>query len=194
MKSFDGYKAEPLNARYPQLPAGPYICVIKDVREDGIFPDDSIILRLEVSEGEWAGYYSKRYASDTQAARSGGSDFGARYKGDFRIRAPRPENPHIQNLDWAIRSFNGAIWAIEDSNDGFHFDFDNIPALKGKTVGINVRNASYQGVAYTEIGRLESAKQIRDGKVRQMKDREDRFAAPTEPAPTFSVSDVDVPF
>ena len=185
MRPFNEFKSEPRSDRYPLLPAGAYVCTIKDAKEDGAFPDDSILLRLEIIEGEWAGYYTKRYQHD---AANPAREYEVRYKGDFRIRAPRAENPHIGNLEWAIRSFNNAIWAIEDSNDGFHFDFNNIPALKGKTVGISVRNAQYQGIAFTEIGRLESAKQVREGKVRPMKDREDRsYAAPAMPsAPTAS--------
>ena len=180
MKPFSEFKSEPSSERFPQLPAGAYICAIRDVKEDGTFPEDSIVLRLEIIEGEWAGYYAKRYQHDTQAAASASVPYEVRYKGDFRIRAPRSENPRIRNLDWAIRSFNNAIWSIEDSNDGYHFDFSNVAALKGKLVGISVRNASFNGNSFTEIGRLESVKQVRAGKVRPMKDREDRstgFAA-----------------
>ncbi len=183
MRPFNEFKSEPRTERFPQLPAGAYVCAIQAVKEDGAYPDDSIVLRLEVIEGEWAGYYAKRYQHDTQTAATASVPFEARYKGDFRIRAPRSENPHIQNLDWAIRSFNNAIWSIEDSNDGYHFDFNNVAALKGKLVGISVRNASFNGNSYTEIGRLESVKQVRAGKVRPMKDREDRSSAPAAAVP-----------
>ena len=206
MRPFNEFKSEPLTERFPQLPAGAYVCAIQAVREDGTYPDDSIILRLEIVEGEWAGYYARRYRHDTQAAAAASVSYEARYKGDFRIRAPRAENPHIQNLEWAIRSFNNAIWAIEDSNDGYKFEFENTAALKGKLVGINVCNASFNGNSYTEIGRLESVKQVREGKARPMKDREDRspaYAAPSAPAsgspgfqtPSFiAVETDDLPF
>ena len=182
MKSFEGFKSEPPRKSFPQLPAGAYVCRIVAAREDGEYPDDSIILRLEIIEGEWAGYYTRRYKNDME--RSVGGNFELRYKGDFRIRAPREENPHIGNLEWAVRAFNNAIWAIEDSNEGYHFDFNNIQALKGKTVGISVRNAQFQGMLYTEIGRLESVKEVRAGTVRPMRDKPDRSAPTGYSAPT----------
>ena len=195
MKPFAEYKSEPRQEKFPQLPAGAYVCTIQNVKEDGEYPDDSLVLRLEIAEGEYAGYYGKRYRHDEEASRTAG--FKPRYKGDFRIRAPRAENPHIRNLEWAIRSFNNAIWSIEDSNEGYHFDFGNVAALKGKQVGVSVREASFQGAAYTEIGRLESARQVRDGKVRPMRPREDRSgSAPAASSPAFTPvePDDDFPF
>jgi len=177
MKPFSEFHAEPRTERSPQLPAGAYVCVIQGVREEGDFPDDSIVLRLEIAEGDWAGYYARRYKNESEAAALGHRDYEPRYKGDFRIRVPRAENPHIKNRDWAIRNFNNSIWAIEDSNAGYHFDFGNTAALKGKTVGISVREAEYQGNPFTEIGRLESARMVREGKISPMKPRGERASA-----------------
>ena len=196
MKSFEGFKSEPQAERFPMLPVGAYVCAIQAVKEDGVFPDDSILLRLEIVEGEWAGYYTKRYRRDQEISVTSPSNFAPRYKGDYRIQAPRAENPHIGNLEWAIRRFNNSIWAIEDSNEGFHFDFNNIAALKGKLVGINVREGTFNGNTFTEIGRLESVKMVREGKVRPMKPREDRSAAAsTASAPGFTPVETDeLPF
>ena len=202
MKSFEGFKSEPMSDRMPQLPVGAYICAIQSVKEEGDYPDDSLVLRLEVVEGEWAGYYSKRFKRDSEMSVSSRSSYPVRYKGDFRIRAPRAENPHIGNLEWAIRNFNNAIWAIEDSNDGYHFDFANVAALRGKYVGINVREAQFQGNIFTEIGRLESVKMVREGKVKPMKVREERpsaysapaAASPSAPAGFFPVEVDEIPF
>ena len=201
MRPFNEFKSEPRMERFPQLPVGAYVCAIQAVKEDGTYPDDSIVLRLEIVEGEWAGYYAKRYKNDSQASALG-RGFEPRYKGDFRIRAPRAENPHISNLEWAVRNFNNAIWAIEDSNEGYHFDFANTAALRGKYVGINVREAQFQGNTFTEIGRLESVKMVREGKVRPMKAREDRSyaqpaaagTAPATPGGFTPVETEDLPF
>ena len=41
--------------------------------------------------------------------------------------------------------------------------------LKGKTVGINVREGSYNGNVFTQIGRLEVADDVRKGIVETMR-------------------------
>ena len=66
--------------------------------------------------------------------------------------------------------------------------------LKGKLVGISVREAEYQGVVYTEIGRLESVKQVRAGTVRPMKPRASGASAAPASSSFTPVEDGDIPF
>ena len=192
MKPINGAKAEaPTGGAYPMLPKGLYIGTIQAVKIDGNEPDQQLVIRLDISEGEFAGYYTKRYHHDKEA----GGRFEVRYKGDWRLQIPNEANPKRQHYDWDLRSFNNFIFAVEDSNEGYHWDW-NEGGLKGKTVGINVRQGSYNGNPYTVIGRLESVKAIREGKVRVMKDMEPRRDAfePAAPDGFVAVEDEDVPF
>lgn len=170
MKPFEGFKSEAPRMSYPQLPAGAYAGVIRDIRIDGNEPNQSLVFCLEVTEGEYAGYYAKRYQHDAERARASG-DFTAKYKGVYRLRIPNPGNTYTRNVEWDVRNFNNAIWAIEQSNPGYHWDWKE-QLLKGKLVGFSVRDASYQGNAYTEIGRLEDINAVRAGKVKPMKPRD----------------------
>ena len=79
---------------------------------------------------------------------------------------------------WDNRAFGNAIWAIEQSNPGYHWDW-NEQGLKGKAVGINVRGGTYNGKPYTSIGRLESVQAIRDGSAKVMADAKPRGDAQT---------------
>lgn len=193
MKSFEGFKPEAPAAGFPMLPKGLYVARITAVKLDGTEPDQRLIIRVEIQEGEYAGYYSRRFKADKER----GGRFEPRYKGDYAIQVPNPGNPRRQHYDWDVRSFNGMIWAIEDSNPGYHWDW-NEQGLVGKAVGINVRQGTYNGSAYTTIGRLESLERMKEGLVKVMKDAAPRGSAPAAEVDADTgmavVDDEDIPF
>ena len=86
MKQYEGFKSEASGKKYPMLPAGTYVAGIKNVKLDGQEPDQQLVLRLDVIEGEYAGYYTKRYENDTQNA-GVQQQFQAKYKGDLGFRS-----------------------------------------------------------------------------------------------------------
>ena len=183
MKQFEGFKSEAPSNKFPNLPAGAYVAGIKNVKIDGKEPDQQLILRLDIIEGEWAGYYTKRYERDSQNAR----DYQPRYKGDFRLQIPDSANTKRQHPEWDTRAFNNAIWAIEQSNPGYKWDW-NEGSLKGKVVGINVREGTYNSFKYTQIGRLEVADDVRKGIVETMRPKEDRGSTQSEQPQTDEAS------
>lgn len=197
MKAYSGFKSEAPATSFPQLPAGAYVGVIKDVRLEGAEPDQTLVLRLEVTEGEHANYYTRRYQNDLETSR----DYTPRYKGVLRLRVPNPDNPKSAHPQWDVRAFNNAVWAIEESNTGYHWDW-NEAGLKGRAVGFSVRDASYKNNPYTEIGRLEAVSYVREGKVKPMKPRLDSgyasgasgSASGTRPGGFTQVDTDDLPF
>ena len=189
------YKSEAPATAYPMLPAGAYVCGIKNVKVEGEEPDQQLVLRLDIIEGEYAGYYTKRYQHDG----NGAGKWEAKYKGDFRIQIPDERNTKRQHPEWDQRALNNAMWAIETSNPGFHWDGEHEMDLKGKIVGINVREGIYNGSAYTQIGRLEAADDVRKGIVKPMKARTDNSSlpqtTPTDPQSGFTaVETEELPF
>lgn len=192
MKPITGFKAEAPKTGIAMLPKGLYVAEIKNVRIEGEAPDQRIVIRLDITEGEYAGYYTKRYNAES----GGNSKYEVRYKGDYKLQIPDQENPKRQHYDWDYKTFSGAIWAIEDSNDGYHWDW-NEQGLKGKTVGINVRQGEYNGSPFTRIGRLESVKMMAAGKCKVMPDEKPRQSAETAAAPggpSYTVVDEEIPF
>lgn len=192
MKSTSEFKSErAAGGSYPMLPKGLYIAQIKAVKVEEEGPDQRLTLRLDITEGEHAGYYTKRYTADQER----GGQFEVKYKGDLVLYAVNKKNTNRKWPDSDIRSFNGAIWAIEQSNPGYHWNWDE-QSLKGKAVGINVRQGTYNGNPYTTIGRLESIPEIREGKAKVMNDSKPRgSAAPAEEASNgFVQVDEEVPF
>jgi len=193
MKKVNGFKSEARAQGYPMLPAGAYVCAIKNVKIDGQEPDQQLVLRLDIIEGEWAAYYTKRYEHDANNA-GFQQQYQAKYKGDFRIQIPDERNTKRSHPEWDLKTLNNSIWCIEQSNPGFHFDGEHEMDLKGKLVGINVREGMFNGNAYTQIGRLETVGDVKAGVVKPLKPREDTgsSAAPAAGTPNgFTEVEID---
>ena len=174
MKAFNGFKAEARTKGYPQLPAGPYVAKIMAVKIIGNEPNQTLILRLDVAEGEWNGYYAKRFQHDSERKNA---QYPAKYKGDYRLRVPCPGSEYYESN---CADFNDAIYKIQESNPGYHWDW-NEDGLKGLLVGINVQQGTYNGSQFTRISKLEIVDEVRTGKVSAlppMEPRSDAYEAP----------------
>lgn len=192
MKPFSGFKSEDSSKMAP-LPAGAYVAVIKAVKIDGVDPDQTLILRMDVSEGEHAGYFMKRYKADSER----GGRFEPKYKGDFRLRIPNDANTRALYPESDRRRFNAAINRIERSNPGYTWDW-NEQGLVGKTIGINMQAGTYNDIPFTKIGRLEVADDVRAGLVSPMEasaPRSDAYEPPVDQQTGFQqVTTEELPF
>lgn len=192
MKAFNGFKSEASSNKFGPLPEGPYVAEIKAVKIDGKEPDQTLVLRMDVSEGEFANYFTNRYNHEKENAK-----YEPRYKGDYKIRIPNDDNKKAQFPDSDKRRFNDMIWRLEKSNPGFHWDWDE-QKLKGLTVGINMQSGEFNGTPYTRIGRLEVADDVRKGIVPKMKPREargDAYEPPKDQQTGFTqVEDKELPW
>ena len=156
------------------LPAGAYVGKILGAKVEtqniGGRDIDRLILQMDVTEGEFANHYQKIY----EAAKGG--QFPAKYKGVLRLNIPKAGD---QYESMNKRILQGAAWALEQSNKGYHWDWDE-SKLKGLSVGFSVREADYliedaDGIrtgTTTEIVRLESVEEVRSGNVKLIKRRE----------------------
>lgn len=198
MAKIPGFKSEAPAKGFPMLPKGAYVAGIKNVKIDGEAPDQQIVFRVDIIEGEQAGYFTKRYNHDKDNAQQ----YDPKYKGDFKIQIPNPDNER-RRTEWDLKKLNNTVWAIETSNPGFKWDgdTDHIGQFKGKTVGINMQYGTYNGVGYTRIGQFCVADDVRKGIVPPMKDLEDRMgdaqasaSAAAAPAGFTPVETEELPF
>ena len=137
MAKIKGFKSEAPAKGFPMLPKGAYVAGIKNVKIEGDAPDQRIVFRVDIIEGEHAGYFTKRYNHDKENAQQ----YEAKYKGDYKIQIPDANNERRQHPEWDLKKLNNTVWAIETSNPGFRWDgdTDHIGQFKGKTVGINMQ-------------------------------------------------------
>lgn len=188
------------------LPAGSYIGKIYGAKVEPVAnPNgsyDRLVLQLDVTEGEYKDHFHKQFEAQK------GGQYEAKYKGVVRYRIPVAGDQYEKQNK---RILENVAWALEDSNKGYKWDWDE-SKLKGLSIGFTVRERDWlmedaQGLrtgTTTEIGRLDSVNKVRSGDVKPMKKRELRDAekqrlqeynagVSTSAQPTMVVDD-DLPF
>lgn len=175
IKRFGNYKADykPAGGTFEPLAPGAYVCQILGAKAEDTQYGQRLIFQVDVIEGEAAGYFQKRF----QAGATG--TYENKYKGVFRLNVPTGDGSEQDG--WSINRFNSTMGAIEMSNPGFHFSFDQPEnQFKGKLVGVSVREFDWAmngnvGTS-TEICAFVPVDDVRAGKVKLMKKRELRNA------------------
>jgi len=167
MKAYSGFEAKASTGRMNSLPVGAYVAVIKAAKVDGKEPDETLILRLDIAEGPYANYYVDRYNREVKAA---AGKYEPRYKGDFRLRIPNDDNKKALYPDSDKHKFNDFVGRIQDSNPGYHWDWDE-KSLKGLLIGVSTQLDEYNGVPFTRLARLETVDAVRNGVVQPMPPR-----------------------
>ena len=170
MISYNGNFEAKKDSVIENLPAGVYVGKIigAKVETQSIAGKsvDRLVIQLDVSEGEYTGHYRKQF----EAAKGG--RFTPKYKGVFRITIPQSGDQY-ESINKRI--LQNAAWALEQSNSGYKWDWDE-SKLKGLTVGFAVREADFvadnQLKTTTEICRLDSADDVRSGKAKTPKRRD----------------------
>lgn len=192
MKPYNGYTPERKSAR-EILPAGGYVAKIMDVKELPYEWGSVLAISFDIAEGDMRDFFAADYRSNTAEDK--------KWRGVYRLTVPKDDGSEKDG--WTKNTFNGAMWAIEDSNPGYHWNWDET-TLKGKTVGVIFRNKEWEMNGNTgwttECGMLESANNIREGKYKPLKDKPLKNKPAENNTPTFDYAaamaqtDGDLPF
>ena len=159
MRQLNGYANASVMTDTEKLPAGGYVLKIMGVKyENGeAGKNDTLIISFDITEGDFKDFYAKQYRANTNDDK--------KWKGNYRLRVPfddgSTQDAKTQNI------FKTAISCIEESNNGYHWDWDETK-LKGKTVGGLFREKEYDYNGrhgfFTECMCFKSASLIREGK------------------------------
>ena len=125
--NYDNTAAASVNNSY-KLPVGAYKIIILDaaVREE--FGKEKLVLRFDIADGKYKDFYANKFKRQKEAD----SQTQPKWKGIFK-----------QNTSGKSTSyFKGLVKVIEDSNHGFHFNFDE-STLKGKKLGMIFTEQSF---------------------------------------------------
>lgn len=175
--TYKGYEAKERNAFTELPPAGAYIGQIMAVNylpQDGEKQQrDQVELMIEITEGAFANRFTDVWKD--QKEKWGDN---VQYKGVFRLTPPVDGDD-----DWRFRFFEENLWCVEQSNPGYQWDWDE-KKLKGKKIGFSLREKLYNYTdketgeikdgSTVEIARLETVQDVKDGKVKLMKPRDQR--------------------
>lgn len=140
------------------LPAGGYVCEIKSAKEvqNRSGSGSHLEIMLEVCEGEYAGFFERDYRGQMREDKF--------WRGVIRQNIPDEASDKYEMQCSFFKAFTAAV---EDSNAGYHWDWDEVK-LKGRKVGVifGEREAlSQRGNVYmrTEAQKVVSAELIRKG-------------------------------
>ena len=156
MKAFSNYDKTHAYSEGNRLPVGGYVLKIMNVKEEVGQNGNSgqLVIAFDVAEGDQAGFYQKNYAAQT------GED--KKWKGSTRLWIPKDDGS--EQDEWTKRKFKTFIVSVEDSNDGYHWDWDETK-LKGKIVGgiFNEKEWEFNGNSgfFTNLHHFTTAEKIR---------------------------------
>lgn len=186
MKPFKNYEKTQTFSSRPTLPEGGYVCKILNAEEKAYKSSKGEFHKLEVSidiiEGEHTGFFAADYRSQQNEDK--------KWKGVLRMSVPTDDG---SDLDEKIKSaFKTNITAIEESNDGYHWDW-NEAGLKGLIIGCLFQLQEWEwegrsGWKAQPYGFIDAEK-IRSGDFKVPKPRPLKGKTSTPPASNNSLAD-----
>lgn len=157
MKQFKGYERKE-QYEYEALPKNAYIIRLLSVKEEANKDNTGTYLKIafDIAEGEFAGFYKKAFENDSREDKKWNND------AVLYISVPKDNSEQ-----WIVDNFNKFMTAVEDSNEGYHWNWDE-NTLKDKLVGAKfcIEQSEYDGRIYdhTKAKWFIAAQKIRDGK------------------------------
>ena len=157
MKKLNGYAAAEAYSDQERLPVGGYVLRVLDVTYQENDWGDVIVLSYDIEEGEQKGYFAANYRNQTREDK--------KWKGTYRLRVPKDDG--TEKDEWTMRRFKTVLTAFEESNPGYHWNWDE-QTLKGKLIGgiFNEKEYDFNGRQgfFTNCHSLVTVEKIRSGK------------------------------
>lgn len=132
MKRLNGYETATTITERERLPIGGYVLKILGVDYQTNSWGDVILLSFDVAEGDQKDFFARDYKAQS------GED--KKWRGTYRLRVPKDNGS--EDDEWTMRKFKTVISNFEESNPGFHWDWDE-KKLKGKKIGALFNNKEY---------------------------------------------------
>ena len=178
----------------PQLPVGGYIMRIMgaEVKENRI--GQYVQVSMDIAEGQYKDFFAEDYRAQDQ---------NKKWHCNYLLNVPLDDGSEKDG--WTKRRFKTFTEALEASNDGYHFDWDE-KKFKGLMIGglFNIREWKTddgQRGRSTNLAQVCSVEKIRTGKYKLPKDQllKDSDSADSSSTNTTSggftvVHDDDLPF
>lgn len=148
-----------------KLPAGGYICKIIGAKVEDYSWGQVIAIAFDINEGDQKDFYKKQFDANTSEDK--------KWKGTYRLNVPKDDGS--QQDAWTKRRFKTFTDALEESNSGYHFDWDETK-FKGKLFGATFAETFYKVKdtgncgTYTAVYDIVPAEKIRKNAFRKIPD------------------------
>lgn len=157
MKAYSGFDRSNTYKDSERLPIGGYVLKIMEAKEVVNEWGRTLVISFDIAEGEYKDFYAQNYRAQQ------GED--KKWKGVYRLRVPKDDGS--EQDAWTVKRFNTVIVNIEESNPGYHWDWDE-RKLKGKLIGGIFNNKEYEFNGrhgfFTNCYSLVEVEKIRSGK------------------------------
>lgn len=165
IKKFGNYENVKAYGDYEQLPKGAYILKILNAETGESQYGQFVKISCDIIEGEYAGFFQRDF--DNQQSED------KKWHCNYLLNVPVGNG--TERDDWTARRFKTVIAAIEDSNPGYHFDWDETK-FKGKVIGglFNIREYQKNNGEIGEavnLAQLVSVETVKSGKFKMPKDK-----------------------
>ncbi len=161
-----------------KLPVGAYVCYIKQAVVKENSSGNQLCVLFDISAGEYAGYYDDDFKRNQRENK--------KWKGVLRLWLPKEDGSDKD--EWAKSILKGFIAAVEESNRGYKWDW-NEKSLAKKEIGILFRNEEweYEGKTgwATRPFRAISVDSVEDGSYAIPKDKPLKNEPTSVQVPTY---------
>lgn len=157
MKKFNDYDKTRSYSDVQQLPKGGYVLRIMNAEEKENQNGKYIQIACDVEEGEFKGFFMADWKAQEREDK--------KWHCNFLLNEPKDDGSEKDG--WTKRRFKTVVEAIEDSNSGYHWDWDE-RKWKNKLVGglFNIREYEAQNGEIRQATNLKqfcSVEKIRSG-------------------------------
>lgn len=165
IKRFNDYETTQAYGDYQQLPKGGYVLKIFGVELCANKIGQYVKISCDVAEGEYTGFFTNEYKNQQQEDK--------KWHCNYLLNVPNDDGSEKDG--WTKRRFKTFTEALEESNPGYHFDWDE-QKFKGKLIGglFNEReyakNDGSTGRAIN-MAQVTTVEKIRSGKYQLPKDK-----------------------
>lgn len=164
MQKFNDYDKVRSYSDAQQLPKGAYVLRIMNASEKENKNGKYIQISCDIEEGEFKGFFMNDYKAQDREDK--------KWHCNYLLNEPKDDGSEKDG--WTKRRFKTVIEALEDSNSGYHWDWDETK-WKGKIIGglFNIREYEAQNRDIrqaTNLKQLCSVDKVRSGSFRMPKD------------------------
>lgn len=151
---------------FERLPKGGYVLKVMGASIEYYNGQQTVKISCDVAEGEYTGYFAESYKANTNENK--------KWACNYLLNVPADDGTEKDN--WTKKRFKTVINAFEDSNPGFHFDW-NETKFKGLLIGglFNLREyvGKNDGNVHESINlaRLVPVEKIRSGNFKLPEDQ-----------------------
>lgn len=157
IKKFNDYEQTRGYSDSTALPKGGYVCKIVGVKPQESKFGQTIKIAFDIAEGDYKDFYQQKFDANTNEDK--------KWPGTYLLNVPNDDG--TQQDGWTKRRFRTFTDALEDSNAGYHFDWDETK-FKNKMIGIVFNGREWQApdgriLMLTNPAQVTSVEKIRKG-------------------------------